>query len=131
MLSGYELENDQDIQIAGMAGVNVNARVNQLSDQQLQTLQMAKIQKESPWLAKNLTTTSNNWTAYWGNFPQYANYIESGKLPVGMKDWTSKAETFKKQALAWYIAWKEQELNGLWLTITNPQAFVYCINKCS
>jgi len=31
-----------------MAGVDVNAIVNQLSDQQLQTLQMAKIQKESP-----------------------------------------------------------------------------------
>jgi hypothetical protein len=31
-----------------MAGVDVNATVNQLSDQQLQTLQMAKIQKESP-----------------------------------------------------------------------------------
>jgi hypothetical protein len=31
-----------------MAGVDVNTTVNQLSDQQLQTLQMAKIQKESP-----------------------------------------------------------------------------------
>lgn len=110
-------------QVAGMAGVNVNARVNQLSDQQLQTLQMAKIQKESPWLAKILQQQAATEQPIEWNFPQYANYIESGKLPVGMKDWTSKAETFKKQALAWYIAWKEQELNGLWLTITNPQAF--------
>ena len=85
-----------------------NARVNQLSDQQLQTLQMAKIQKESPWLAKILQQQATTEQPIEWNFPQYANYIESGKLPVGMKDWTSKAETFKKQALAWYIAWKEQ-----------------------
>lgn len=110
-------------QVAGMAGVDVNARVNQLSDQQLQTLQMAKIQKESPWLAKILQQQTTSEQPIEWNFPQYASYIESGKLPVGMKDWTSKAETFKKQALEWYIAWKEQELNGLWLTIANPQAF--------
>ena len=45
-------------QVAWMAGVDVNATVNQLSDQQLQTLQMAKIQKESPWLAKILQQQS-------------------------------------------------------------------------
>lgn len=37
-----------------MAGVDPNVRVSQLSPQQLQTLQMAKIQKESPGLAKLL-----------------------------------------------------------------------------
>lgn len=110
-------------QVAGMAGVDVNTKVNQLSDQQLQTLQMAKIQKESPWLAKILQQQATTEQPIEWNFPQYANYIESGKLPTGMKDWTSKAEIFKKQALEWYIAWKEQELNGLWLTIANPQAF--------
>lgn len=56
-------------------------------------------------------------------FPQYVNYIENGKLPVWMKDWTPQAETFRKQALDWYVANKEQELNGLWLTISNPTAF--------
>lgn len=110
-------------QVAWMAGVDVNTKVNQLSDQQLQTLQMAKIQKESPWLAKILQQQATTEQPIEWNFPQYANYIESGKLPTGMKDWTSKAEIFKKQALEWYIAWKEQELNGLWLTIANPQAF--------
>jgi len=45
-------------QVAGMAGVDINAIVNQLSDSQLQTLQMAKIQKESPWLAKILQQQS-------------------------------------------------------------------------
>lgn len=40
-----------------MAGVDPNVRVSQLSPQQLQTLQMAKIQKESPGLAKLLQGT--------------------------------------------------------------------------
>lgn len=51
-------------QVAGMAGVDVNATVNQLSDQQLQTLQMAKIQKESPWLAKILQQQSKPTNQY-------------------------------------------------------------------
>lgn len=44
-------------QVAWMAGVDPNVRVSQLSPQQLQTLQMAKIQKESPGLAKLLQGT--------------------------------------------------------------------------
>lgn len=109
-------------QVAWMAWVDINATVNQLSDQQLQTLQMAKIQKESPWLAKILQQSAEQTPSEW-NFPQYTSYIENGKLPVWMKDWTSKAEAFKKQALEWYVAGKEQELNWLWLTIANQQAF--------
>ena len=44
-------------QVAWMAGVDPNVKVSQLSPQQLQTLQMAKIQKESPGLAKLLQGT--------------------------------------------------------------------------
>lgn len=51
-------------QVAWMAGVDVNSTVNQLSDQQLQTLQMAKIQKESPWLAKILQQQSKQTNQY-------------------------------------------------------------------
>lgn len=57
------------------------------------------------------------------NFPQYANYIESWKLPAWMKDNSPQADTFKSQALEWYLMNKEQELNGMWLTIYNPTAF--------
>lgn len=109
-------------QVAWMAGLDVNTPISQLSDEQLSTLQMAKIKKESPWLAKLLQQKQESQPIEW-NFPLYANYIESGKLPTGIKDWTSKAEAFKKQALEWYIWGKEQELNWLWLTIANPQAF--------
>jgi hypothetical protein len=40
-----------------------------------------------------------------------------------MKDNTPQAESFRKQALDGYITNKEQELNGLGLTISNPTAF--------
>lgn len=42
-------------QVAGNAWVDLNARVSDLSEDQLQSLQYAKIQKESPWLAKILS----------------------------------------------------------------------------
>jgi len=41
-------------QVAGNAGVNLNAKVSSLSDAQLQQLQMSKVQKESPGLYKLL-----------------------------------------------------------------------------
>lgn len=41
-------------QVAGNAGVSLNAKVSSLSDAQLQQLQMAKVQKESPGLYKLL-----------------------------------------------------------------------------
>lgn len=41
-------------QVAWMAGLDVNTPISQLSDEQLSTLQMSKIKKESPWLAKLL-----------------------------------------------------------------------------
>lgn len=41
-------------QVAWNAWVPLNVTVNQLNEQQLSALQMAKIQKESPWLAKLL-----------------------------------------------------------------------------
>lgn len=40
-----------------MAGVDPNVKVSSLSPEQLSTLQMAKIQKESPGLAKLLQGT--------------------------------------------------------------------------
>ena len=120
-------------QVAGMAGVDVNTTVNQLSDQQLQTLQMAKIQKESPWLAKILQqqTQQKNQEPKQSDFPQYTSYIENGKLPAWMKDWTSKAESFKQQALDWYIKGKEQEFNWAWLTISNPTAFASAVTDAA
>lgn len=47
-------------QVASMAGVSTNTKVSDLSPEQLSTLQMAKIQKESPWLYKLLTQST--WT---------------------------------------------------------------------
>ena len=52
-------------QVAGMAGItDLNQKVSALSPDQLSKLQMAKIQKESPWLAKLLASQipENKWT---------------------------------------------------------------------
>lgn len=55
-------------QVAGMAGItDLNQKVSALSPEQVSKLQMAKIQKESPWLAKLLTqptTTPTNANQY-------------------------------------------------------------------
>ena len=50
-------------QVAWDAWINLNIKVSDLSEEQLNALQMAKIKKESPWLAKLLTQTS--WTTWW------------------------------------------------------------------
>lgn len=82
------------------------------------------------------------WEMWWWNvqknqepkqsdFPQYTSYIENGKLPAWMKDWTSKAESFKQQALDWYIKGKEQEFNWAWLTISNPTAFASAVTDAA
>tara|TARA_R110000868_G_C10698984_1_gene748959 strand:- start:348 stop:476 length:129 start_codon:yes stop_codon:yes gene_type:complete len=39
------------------------------------------------------------------------SYIETGKLPVGMKDNTPQSNQFISQALDGYIQKKEQEFN--------------------
>lgn len=55
-------------QVAGMAGItDLNQKVSALSPEQVSKLQMAKIQKESPWLSKLLTqptTTPTNANQY-------------------------------------------------------------------
>jgi ribosomal protein S13 len=47
-------------QVAWTAWVNWNMKVSDLSQSQLESLQMAKIQKESPWLYKLLSNTQSN-----------------------------------------------------------------------
>lgn len=110
--------------IASKAGIPLQARVSDLNESQVAILQSAKLERESPWLYKVLL-----WVSQWStqpkpsNYPQYANYIETWKLPTWMKDSSPQADMFKSQALEWYLTNKEQELNGLWLTISNPTAF--------
>lgn len=68
-------------QVAWNAWVSLNATVNQLSDEQIQQLQMAKIKKESPWLAKLL------WQ--WSNLSPLAQSAISSKTI----SWTPTAQT--------------------------------------
>lgn len=49
-------------QVAGNAGIDLNAKVNTLDDQQIAQLQMAKIAKESPGLAKLLQQSGGQAT---------------------------------------------------------------------
>ena len=60
-------------------------------------------------------------------FPQYVSYIETGKLPVGMKDNTPQSNQFISQALDGYIQKKEQEFNQVWLSIVNKDAFAAAV----
>lgn len=55
---------------------------------------------------------------------QYTSYVETGKMPVGMKSWSAQAEQFIKEANQWYIAAKEAVANQAWFTISNPDAFI-------
>ena len=49
-------------QVAWNAGIDLNAKVNSLNEQQVAQLQMAKIAKESPWLAKLLQQSQSAQT---------------------------------------------------------------------
>lgn len=68
-------------QVAWMAWVPLNVKVSQLTPEQLSTLQSAKIQKESPWLAKLLKqpaqTPSEPTPAEMAMFEKWAQYIWS------------------------------------------------------
>lgn len=55
-------------QVAWMAWIPLNIPVNQLSDDQLAKLQMAKTKKESPWLAKLLEQQPTQWWISWSQF---------------------------------------------------------------
>ena len=57
-------------QVAGNAGVNLNAKVSSLSDTQLQQLQMAKVQKESPGLYKLLQSQPKGFSANGRNYTE-------------------------------------------------------------
>lgn len=98
-------------QVSWMAGVDPNVRVSSLTPEQLSTLQMAKIQKESPGLAKLL-----QWQQ-WTQEPfddtkksQYQAYLETGKLPTWMKAGLAKTSQFEQEATAW------KESNSWFLT---------------
>ena len=94
-------------QVAWMAGVDVNATVNQLSDEQLQTLQMAKIQKESPWLAKilqqqtqwqdnNLTMQAQALVSWiWGTKEERADLV-SNIVKIAQSEWITVQEAKAK-----------------------------------
>ena len=100
-------------QVAGMAGVDVNAKVNQLSDQQLQTLQMAKIQKESPWLAKILQQqVTQAWEPSWKKQLPAWNASEIWAMRTAIdqtKNLWSIIEKYKKEM--WPIAWNIWKIN--------------------
>lgn len=100
-------------QVAWMAGVDVNATVNQLSDEQLQTLQMAKIQKESPWLAKILQQQqTQTWEPSWKKQLPAGNASEIGAMRTAIdqtKNLWSIIEKYKKEM--WPIAWNIWKIN--------------------
>lgn len=112
-------------QVAWMAWVPLNVKVSQLTPEQLSTLQSAKIQKESPWLAKLLKQPAKQTQQFDPNkTAQYTSYVESWKMPVWMKSWTPMADQFIREANQWYIQAKEKVANQAWFTISNPDAFI-------
>ena len=105
-------------QVAGNAGVNLNAKVSSLSDAQLQQLQMAKVQKESTGLYKLLqsqtakpaqqqSSISSQQSFSQQSIPQFQNYLTTGKIGTSAEEvkainaeFGSVAE-FKRQAEAY------------------------------
>ena len=79
-------------QVAWNAWVPLNIKVNQLNEQQIQQLQMAKIQKESPWLAKLLwqAQTVNTWwyEPQTVEEEQLLNSIQQSKGKKVLPSWT-------------------------------------------
>ena len=56
--------------------------------------------------------------------PQYMAYGDTGKLPVGMKDGTRKAEDFKNQAVPAYINVKNEKYNQSGFSIIDTNAYM-------
>lgn len=114
-------------QVAWNAWVSLKAKVSSLSDDQISQLQMAKIQKESPWLFSILQwawwdTTWSKTTFSRQNEPQYRNYLTTWKIWTNAEEikqiekefWS--VENFKKQAEAYNNSpwWpREQEINQI------------------
>lgn len=107
-------------QVAGNAGIDLNTKVSDLSDMELWELQMAKIQKESPWLYNLLTQSPK--TESKPNLSIYRAYVEDGKLPskdalIGMN---MTSQQFIDNASEWYNSYlkeKEQEINSIYPTL--------------
>lgn len=117
-------------QVANSAWIDTNAKISDLSDAQISALQLAKINKESPGLYKELQSANIVSNALWtapsvdkAKIPQYINYVEKGVLPTGLKDWTPKAEEFKNAAQAGYTQAKNSQYWESGFEITNPDAF--------
>lgn len=64
--------NNYAKQLSWSAWIDMNAKVNQLSDQQLSVLQNVQIGKESPWLARLMKQETKVTPAQWWYEPQTA-----------------------------------------------------------
>lgn len=103
-------------QVAWMAGLDVNTPISQLSDEQLSTLQMSKIKKESPWLSKLLQQQQkqaiNSEQPSWSKQLPAWNASEIGAMRTAI-DQTSNLwsiiEKFKDSM--WPIAWNIWKIN--------------------
>lgn len=102
-------------QVMSRAGIPQGTTFQQLSAEQQQALQTAIIRKESPWLYKIMTgsagadgiTTSTSYDP--NRAPEYNNFLQKGKTPVGMKAWTPEYKQFVAESGA-YKAEIDQEM---------------------
>lgn len=92
-------------QVAGMAWVDTNAKVSSLTPEQLSTLQMAKIKKESPWLYNILSQGQWAGTGVSSDAQNWFNLIQK---------WTTSYEDVMKKLGGTKIGqWVLQEINSL------------------
>lgn len=91
-------------QVAWMAWVPLNVKVSQLTPDQLSTLQQAKIQKESPWLAKLLSQTPQAWEI---------KNVQDITLPEKATEFKAKSLTFAQR-----MQEADKKLTELWLEDT-------------
>jgi len=106
-------------QVAWNAGIDLNAKVNSLNEQQVAQLQMAKIAKESPWLAKLLQqsqptqstatpTVSANAKSWVDSWDKGTMDLETILTKIGSSKEAAplKNEVMQYVASRWWVAYR-------------------------
>lgn len=82
--------------VAGNAGINLNTKVSDLSQAELEKLQLAKIQRESPWLYKLL----QSWGAKKDEALTDKQFTQSNQIITSFK-WDPQVKAFEEAYSQW------------------------------
>lgn len=120
-------------QVAWNAWINLKSKVSSLSDDQISQLQMAKIQKESPWLSSILQQAQTTWwqtTLQWysqdkiellAEISQIQSETEKRKALEGAWFTLQDLTKYKADASAWRIPPTEWQIQAALKTLSDIQ----------